>query len=110
MPTIDVPVATYERLTRRAAALRTSVEALAVPALEKAANEPIPAAVEPLPMPPTPPGQLPYDEWKKVIDEMLARAENSQASLSTWLRGRRESREHLRGVRRMIVVPDANIR
>ena len=75
MPTIDVPVATYERLTRRAAALSTSVEALAVPALEKAANEPIPAAVEPLPMPPTPPGQLPYDEWKKVIDEMLARAE-----------------------------------
>lgn len=36
MPTIDIPEATFQRLSRRVAALRTTVEELAVPALEEA--------------------------------------------------------------------------
>ena len=71
MPTLEIPEATYERLARRAAALSTSVEALAVPALEVVASEAVPA---PLP-PPVGPVDLPYDEWKKVFDEIVARAE-----------------------------------
>lgn len=71
MPTIDVPEGTYQRLTRRATALRTTVEALAVPALEVAASESDPAAATP-----AEPVDLPYDEWKKVFDTLLERAES----------------------------------
>ena len=72
MPTLEIPEATYERLARRAAALHTSVESLALPALEEAARDAIPAA-----SPPTQAGpvDLPYEEWKKVFDEIVARAE-----------------------------------
>ena len=71
MPTLEIPEATYERLARRAAALSTSVEALAVPALERVAIEPMTA----VPPQSDPPVDLPYDEWKKVFDEILERAE-----------------------------------
>ena len=71
MPTLEIPEATYERLARRAAKLQTSVEALAVPALERVAIEPI-ASVPPRSDPPV---DLPYDEWKKALDEIVARAE-----------------------------------
>ena len=70
MPTIDIPEATYQRLTRRAAALRTTVESLAVPALEELARDP---AMPALPTTDSP-VDLPYDEWKRGLDEMLARA------------------------------------
>ena len=70
MPTLEIPEATYERLARRAVALSTTVEALAVPALERVAIEPMPAAHPPS----KPPVDLPYDEWKKGLDEMVARA------------------------------------
>ena len=40
MPTITVPDAVYQRLAARAAAAGTTVEALAVPALEQAAEVP----------------------------------------------------------------------
>ncbi len=72
MPTIDIPEETYRRLTRRAAALHTTVESLAMPALEGAACEPLPAVALPTT---TEPVDLPYDEWKKGLDEMVARAE-----------------------------------
>ncbi len=72
MPTLDIPQATYDRLARRAAALRTTVESLAVPALEEVAREPIPAVI---PSTPAEPVDLPYDEWKKALDEIVARAE-----------------------------------
>ncbi len=71
MPTIDIPEATYQRLTRRAAALRTTVESLAVPALEELARDP---AMPALPTTDSP-VDLPYDEWKKLFGEIVSRAE-----------------------------------
>jgi hypothetical protein len=71
MPTLEIPEATCERLARRAAALSTSVESLAVPALEEVACEEIPAII---PSTPGQPVDLPYDEWKKVFDEIVAHA------------------------------------
>ena len=70
MPTLEIPEATYERLARRAAKLQTSVEELAVPALERVAIEPM----TDVPPQSDPPVDLPYDEWKKGLDEMAARA------------------------------------
>lgn len=63
MPTIDIPEETYQRLTRRATALHTTVEALAVPALEVAARESSPAAV---------PESLTPEEWQVQFDEWQA--------------------------------------
>ena len=71
MPTITVPEATYQRLSRRAAALSTSVEALAQPALERVAREP--EANRP---PLDPPGQMAHEEWKKGMDEWQAIVES----------------------------------
>lgn len=48
MPTITVPDAVYDRLARRAAALGTTPDALALPAIERAAGEP-PAVDRPIP-------------------------------------------------------------
>lgn len=61
MPTITIPDATFDRLARRAEALGTTVEALAAPALAQLTAGP-----------PTPPVDLPYDEWKRLVDEYLA--------------------------------------
>ena len=63
MPTLEIPEATYNRLARRAAALSTSVEALAVPALEDVARGPEAAAT---------PAELPLDEWQSRFDEWQA--------------------------------------
>ena len=63
MPTLEIPEATYERLARRAAALSTSMEALAMPALEEAAREPEAIAS---------PAKLPHDEWQSRFDEWQA--------------------------------------
>lgn len=62
MPTIHVPNDTYERLARRAAVLGTTAEALAVPALERAAAEEAPS----------PPGQPSPDEWRRRFDAFNA--------------------------------------
>ena len=70
MPTITVPEATYQRLSRRAAALSTTVEALAQPALEQASREP--EANRPS-LDPT--GGMPYDQWKKLFDEHMSAVE-----------------------------------
>jgi hypothetical protein len=68
MPTITIPDETYQRLTSRASELGTTVEALVTPALERVMQGPAPTGT-----PPTPPGDLPYDEWKKRFDShMLA--------------------------------------
>ena len=58
MPTIDIPEETYRRLTRRAAALHTTVESLALPALEGAACEPVVASA---------PAGVPRDEWQAGV-------------------------------------------
>ena len=75
MPTIDIPEETYQRLTRRAAALRTTVESLALPALEVVACDPIPTLIFPVQAEPV---DLPYDEWKKGLDEVVARAKERE--------------------------------
>lgn len=67
MPTITVPDAVYQRLAARAAAAGTTVEALAVPALEQAAEVP------PGETPPTAsPDDLTYSDWKKNMDALDA--------------------------------------
>ena len=71
MPTITVPEATYQRLSRRAAALSKTIEALAEPALEQIAREPI---TDPLPL--DPPGEMPYQEWKMLFDEHMQAVES----------------------------------
>lgn len=70
MPTITVPEDTYQRLTRRALALGTTVDALVAPALERATGEPATSGT-----PPAPPGELPYDEWKRAFDEWMSAVE-----------------------------------
>ncbi len=75
MPTIEIPEATYQRLTHRAAALHTTVEELALPALEEASRGSNPAVSAPGPSAPV---DLPYDEWKKVFDEIVARAKERE--------------------------------
>ena len=69
MPTIEVPEETYRRLSRRAANRHTTIESLAVPVLEQLSREAEPGAA-----PLTPPGDLPYDEWKKRFDDLLSLA------------------------------------
>ncbi len=64
MPTITIPDDTFERLTRRATELGTTIEALVAPVLDRVMHEP------------TPPGDLPYDEWKKLFDDILAKAQS----------------------------------
>jgi len=71
MPTLEIPAATYERLALRAAKLQTSVEELAVPALERVAIEPM----TDVPPQSDSPVDLPYDKWKKALDEIVARAQ-----------------------------------
>ena len=63
MPTIDIPEETYRRLSRRAAALHTTVESLALPALEGAACEPVVASA---------PTGVSRDEWQARFDEWQA--------------------------------------
>ena len=121
MPTIVIPEATYQRLIRRAAVLHTTVEELALPALEEASQESnlvtastgklMPeewqaqfdkwqlslraiayryppsfeadvsrqgsgvAPAEPVSEPPV---DLPFDEWKKALDEVVARAKERE--------------------------------
>ena len=67
MATITVPDSTFERLSRRAEALGTTVEALALPALEWATLAPGESPAQSDIPPP-----LPYDEWKKRFDELTA--------------------------------------
>jgi len=67
MPTITVPEETYERLMHRAAAMKTTVDAIVASAIEQIARDPQPAK-----------GltfiKLPNAEWEKNFDEMLAQA------------------------------------
>lgn len=68
MPTITVPDAVYQRLAARAAAAGTTVEALAVPALEHAAE-----------VPPASPSDVPtreeriraFDELTKLVHTLM---------------------------------------
>ncbi len=66
MPTITVPDDTYQRLARRATELGTTVEALVAPALERVTQGSTPNGT-----PATPPGDLPYDEWKQRFDSHM---------------------------------------
>ncbi len=59
MPTITVPDAVYQRLAARAAAAGTTVEAVALPILEQAAE-----------VPPASPNDVTFQEWKKNYDAM----------------------------------------
>ena len=68
MPTITVPDDTYERIASRAAVLGTTVEALVVPALEQLVQVPQTNGRHSVTS-----GELPYDEWKKGMDEWQAR-------------------------------------
>lgn len=54
MATLNIPDHTYARLAARAAALNTTVEQLAGPALDQLAREA--------------PADLPYPEWKQLFD------------------------------------------
>ena len=61
MPTITVPDDVYERLAVRAAAAGTTVEAIALPILERVAEEP-----------PLSPSELPFIDWRKNMEAMDA--------------------------------------
>ena len=66
MPIITIPDDIYQHLARRAQTLGTTVESLAVLLLEQATHEPATNDTQP-----TPPGELPYDEWKRAFDEWM---------------------------------------
>ncbi len=70
MPTITVPDAVYQRLAARAAAAGTTVEALAVPALEYAAEVP----------PAETPNDVPFVVWKQNYDAMTELFRTTMAS------------------------------
>jgi hypothetical protein len=67
MPQLTIPAETYEKLTRRAAELNVTVEQLVTPALERVAAAEVENGHRP-----TPPRDLPYDQWKARFDELLA--------------------------------------
>lgn len=69
MATLNIPDDTYARLAARAAALNTTVEQLAAPVLDRLALGDEGANGHPS----AAPGEVPYDEWKKGFDELLAR-------------------------------------
>ena len=66
--TLDIPKDVYERLSRRASALGTTVEALAGPAVEQLANPALPETAEP----PAPPA----DDWQRQLDAFNALIES----------------------------------
>ena len=68
--TLDIPKDTYERLARRAATLGTTPEALALPALERAADEPLTNG-----QPPAPPADRPADDWVTNFNVWMAAVE-----------------------------------
>ena len=70
MPTIEIPEATYQRLTRRGAALKKTVEELAVPALDEAFREPGPTV--PLKLSPED-WQVQFDEWQVTVRQRANR-------------------------------------
>ena len=71
MPTITVPEETYLKLSRRAEALNTTVDALAKPVLDQIAGE---TYINGQPL--NAPGEMPYEEWKKGMDEWQAIVES----------------------------------
>ena len=71
MPTITIPDDTYQRLRQRADNLQISVERLIVPALEQIAHEPQVNGHHS-----TPHVERPFDEWKKVFEQLLANAKS----------------------------------
>ncbi len=71
MPTITIPDDTYQRLRQRADSLQISVERLIAPALEQIALEPQANGHQSAPL-----VDLPYDEWKKVFEQLLANAKS----------------------------------
>ena len=75
MPTIAIPDDTYTRLQQKAAHLQVTVEHLIAPALEQIASEAQANGHHS-----TPQVDLPFDEWKKVFEQLLANA-NSRAHL-----------------------------
>lgn len=64
MPTVTIPDATFERLARHAAALGTTVDAVATTAIDRAVPE------DGLPAPP--PAVLHGEAWRKAFDELTA--------------------------------------
>ena len=60
MPTITIPEETYRRLATRAAAIGTTIEALATPVLEEFAQQSHGNG--------QPPSDLSYAEWKQRFD------------------------------------------
>jgi len=67
MPQLTIPAETYEKLAGRAAAMKVTVEQLVSPVLERLAAGEVENG-----QPPTPRGELAYDQWKPRFDELLA--------------------------------------
>ena len=68
--TLDIPKDTYDRLARKAATLGTTPEALALPALERAAAEPLTNG-----QPPVPPADPAPAEWRRLFDAHMRAVE-----------------------------------
>lgn len=66
MPALDIPADTYARLAAQAVALGTTIEALALPALEEVAKGSTTKGNSPAPA-----NELSDDEWRRVFDKML---------------------------------------
>lgn len=71
MPTITIPEETYQRLAARAAALNTTVEQLAAPALADLISEPAGAGSPAS----SSTSELPYPEWKRRFDAHMQAVE-----------------------------------
>lgn len=71
MPTVTIPDDTYQRLQLKAERLQISVEHLIAPALEQIAHESQPNGHQS-----TLQLDLPYDEWKKAFEQLLANAKS----------------------------------
>ena len=66
MPTIEIPIDIFERITHRAAVLGSTVEALVVQALENVARDADADELEPKPI-----GEPSTVAWKPRFDELL---------------------------------------
>src|SRR5438128_170178 len=65
MAILTIPDATYKLLEARAAALGTTVDAVAAPVIEQLAREPVGTD-------PPAPADLSYEEWKRHFDAWMA--------------------------------------
>ena len=71
MLTLTIPEDTYQRIRKRADSLQIRVERLIAPALEQIAHKPQANGHHA-----TPHVERPFDEWKKVFEQLLANAKS----------------------------------